>query len=301
MSSERPAPDLTIVVVSWNTRDLLLDCLAAIGPAAAPYTVETIVVDNASSDGTVEAVHARFPLVQLIANATNAGFTRANNQALAQGRGRFFLLLNPDTEARPGSLATMIRYLEAHPDVGACGPKLLFPDGRLQPNGRRLPTFWREFLAASGLRRLNPDAFEARLEWGRSDFGRTVEVDEVSGACLMARREAVAQVGLLDEQLFMFYEEVDWCARMKAAGWKVAYVAEAEVVHHMAQSVSKAGFAVYRAFYESQFRYHRKHGSPPVWVGMRIVSWINLAKRYGLYLGSRLKRRLKGQQAVEAQ
>jgi N-acetylglucosaminyl-diphospho-decaprenol L-rhamnosyltransferase len=287
-------------VVSWNTRDLLLDCLAAIGPAAAPYTVETIVVDNASSDGTVEAVRARFPLVQLIANATNAGFTRANNQALAQGRGRFFLLLNPDTEARPGSLATMIRYLEAHPDVGACGPKLLFPDGRLQPNGRRLPTFWREFLAASGLRRLNPDAFEARLEWGRSDVGRTVEVDEVSGACLMARREAVAQVGLLDEQLFMFYEEVDWCARMKVAGWKVAYVAEAEVIHHMAQSVNKAGFRVYRAFYDSQFRYHRKHGSPPVWIGMRLVSWLNLTKRYGLHVASRLKRRLKGQSAARA-
>jgi N-acetylglucosaminyl-diphospho-decaprenol L-rhamnosyltransferase len=292
VSSDPSGPDLTVVVVSWNTCDLVLACLASIAAAAAPYTVETIVVDNASADGTVEAVRERFPSVRVIANVTNAGFTRANNQALAVGKGQFFLLLNSDTEARPGSLATMIRYLETHPDAGACGPKLLFPDGRLQPNGRRLPTFWREFLAASGLRRLNPSLFADRLEWGRTDFDRTVEVDEVSGACLMVRREVVRKVGPLDEQLFMFYEEVDWCARMKAAGWKVAYVAEAEVIHHMAQSVSKAGFDVYRAFYASQFRYHRKHGSPPVWIGMRLVSWLNLAKRYGLFVGSRVKRRL---------
>lgn len=300
MSHEPSGPDLTVVVVSWNTRDLVLDCLAAIDAAAAPYTVETIVVDNASADGTVEAVRERFPAVRVIANPTNTGFTHANNQALALAKGRFFLLLNSDAEARPGSLATMIRYLEAHLDVGACGPKLLYPDGRLQPNGRRFPTFWREFLAASGLRRLHPSAFADRLEWGRSDFDRTVQVDEVSGACLMARREVVAQVGPLDEQLFMFYEEVDWCARMKAAGWKIAYVAEAEVIHHMAQSVNKAGFRVYRAFYDSQFRYHRKHGSPPVWIGMRLVSWLNLTKRYGLHLASRLKRRLKGQSAARA-
>lgn len=293
-------PDLSVVVVSWNTRDLLIPCLAAIGPGAAPYTVETILVDNASSDGSVEMVRERFPEVRVIANAENRGFTRANNQALAIARGRFLLLLNPDTEARPGSLATLARYLEEHSEVGACGPRLIFPDGRLQPNGRRLPSFWREFLAASGLRRLNPAAFESRLEWGRKDFSRTVEVEEVSGACLMTRREVVEQVGTLDERLFMFYEEIDWCARMKAAGWKIAYVAEAEVVHHMAQSVNKAGFAVFRSFYESQYRYYRKHASPPVWIGMRLVSWVNLGKRYALYLGSRVKRALKGSAGRQA-
>jgi GT2 family glycosyltransferase len=286
-------PDVSVVVVSWNTRDLLLPCLAAVPAAVAPYSAEVLLVDNGSADGTVAAVREQFPEVHVIANPDNRGFTRANNQALAVARGRFLLLLNPDTEARPGSLATLIRYLESHPEYGACGPKLLYPDGRLQPNGRHLPTLWREFLAASGLRRLNPAAFETRLEWGREDFSRTVDVEEVSGACLMARREAVEQVGLLDEQLFMYYEEVDWCARMKAAGWKTAYVAEAEVVHHVAQSVKQAGFAVYRAFYESQFRYHRKHGTPPVWLSMRLLSWLNLGKRYALHLGSRTKRALR--------
>jgi GT2 family glycosyltransferase len=287
------APDLSIAVVSWNTRDLLLPCLAAIGPATAPYASEVILVDNASADGTVAAVRERYPDVQVIANPDNRGFTRANNQALAVARGRFLLLLNPDTEARPGSLATLVRFLETHPEHGACGPRLLYPDGRLQPNGRRLPTLWREFLAASGLRRLNPVAFEARLEWGREDFSRTVDVEEVSGACLMARREAVEQVGPLDEQLFMYYEEVDWCARMKAAGWKTAYVADAEVVHHVAQSVKQAGFAVYRAFYESQYRYHKKHGTPAVGVAMRLLSWLNLGKRYALHVGSQTKRALR--------
>jgi GT2 family glycosyltransferase len=286
-------PDLSVAVVSWNTRELLLACLAAIEPGAAPYSVETIVVDNASSDGSVEAVRERFPGVQVIANAENRGFTRANNQALAVARGRFLLLLNSDAEPRPGSLATLLRYMETHPECGACGPRLVFPDGRLQPNGRRLPTFWREFLAASGLRRLNPDAFADRLEWGRSDFSLTVEVGEVSGACLMTRREVVDQVGPMDERLFMFYEEVDWCARMQAAGWKIAYVAEAEVVHHMAQSVKKAGFRVFRTFYESQYRYYRKHAAPPVWLGMRLLSWLNLAKRYALHVGSRTKQALR--------
>lgn len=286
-------PDLTIAVVSWNTRELLLPCLAAIGPAVAPYTVEVILVDNGSADGTAAAVRERFPGVRLIENTDNRGFTRANNQALAVARGRFLLLLNPDTEARPGSLAALVRYLETHPEYGVCGPKLLYPDGRLQPNGRRLPTLWREFLAASGLRRLNPGAFASRLEWGRDDFSRTVDVEEVSGACLMARREAVEQIGPLDERFFMYYEEVDWCARMKAAGWKTAYVAEAEVVHHVAQSVKQASFAVYRAFYESQYLYHRKHGTPPVGLAMRLLSWLNLGKRYYLHVGSRTKRALR--------
>jgi GT2 family glycosyltransferase len=288
------SPDLSIIVVSWNTRELSLATLAAIPEAAAPYVTETWLVDNASEDGTVAAVRTRFPDVHVIENDRNVGFTRANNQALAQARGRFLLLLNSDTEACTGALATLVRYLEAHPEFGACGPKLLFPDGRLQPNGRRLPTLWREFVAATGLRRLNERAFADRLEWGRSDFSRTTEVEEVSGACLMLRREVLEQVGPLDEQLFMFYEEVDWCARMRAAGWKIAYVAEAEVVHHMAQSVKKAGFSVHRAFYESQYRYHRKHGPPPVWIAMRLVSWLNLTKRYGLYLGSRAKRAARG-------
>jgi GT2 family glycosyltransferase len=287
------APDLSVAVVSWNTRDLLIPCLSAIGPAASPYTVEVILVDNASADGTVEAVRERYPEVHVIANPDNRGFTRANNQALTIARGRFFLLLNPDTEAKPGSLATLLRFLEEHPEYGACGPRLLYPDGRLQPNGRRLPTLWREFLAASGLRRLNPAAFESRLEWGRDDFTRTVDVEEVSGACLMARREAVEEIGLMDEQLFMYYEEVDWCARMKRAGWKTAYVAEAMVVHHVAQSVKQAGFGVYRTFYESQFRYYRKHAAAPVWIAMRFLSWLNLGKRYALHLGSRAKRTLR--------
>jgi len=294
MPTEPCEPDLSVVIVSWNTRDLCLATLAAVPAAVAPYTAEIWLVDNASSDDTVAAVRTQFPNVRLIVNDANLGFTRANNQALARARGRFLLLLNSDTEARPGSLATLIRYLEEHPECGACGPKLLYPDGRLQPNGRRLPTLWREFVAATGLRRLNEKAFADRLEWGRSDFSRTAEVEEVSGACLMLRREVLEQIGPLDEQFFMFYEEVDWCARMRAAGWKIAYVAEAEVMHHIAQSMNKAGFAVYKAFYESQYRYHRKHGPPHVWIGMRLVSWLNLAKRYAWFLASRAKRAMKG-------
>jgi GT2 family glycosyltransferase len=279
-----------VIIVTWNTRDLLDTCLAALPAACDDLTIETWVVDNASSDGTVAMVGERYPAVQVIANPENRGWAAANNQALRQSAGRFLLLLNADTEPRPGSLATLARFLDEHPDVGACGPMLLLGDGRIQGNGRVFPTFWKEFLDATGLRHLALAAYSRRFGWGRDDFETLAEVDEVTGSCLMARREAVEQVGLLDEQFFMYYDEVDWCRRMKTAGWRVFYVPDAKVVHHVAASARQVGFTTYRRLFESQQRYFRKHTAWPTWAAVWLVGRLGLATHWLRFQAAKLKR-----------
>jgi GT2 family glycosyltransferase len=293
-NTEHQTPDLSIIIVTWNTRELLAACLQALPAAVGELRVETWVVDNASSDGTVAMVRERFPEVRVIANEGNRGWAGGNNQALKQSRGRHLLLLNADTEPRPGSLATLVRFLDEHPDVGACGPMLLFRDGRVQGNGRRFPTFWKEFLDITGLRHLALGAYIRRFGWGREDFTKLAEVDEVTGSCLVARHEVVEQIGLLDEQFFMYYDEVDWCYRMKAAGWRVFYVPEAQVVHHVAASAKQVGFEAYRRLFESQYRYFRKHASWPTRFAVLLVGRVGLATHRLRFMAAGLKRRVVG-------
>ncbi len=169
---------------------MLRDCLNAILAATAGLFVETYVVDNNSPDGSAEMTASEFPEVRLIANRDNAGFTKANNQALSRSVGRHVLILNPDTEARPDSLSTLVRFLDDHPKTGVVGLQLLNTDGSLQKSGCRFPSPWREFLDASGLRYLNDAAYE-REGWGRDDFSYRTQVDSVSGACLMVRGETM--------------------------------------------------------------------------------------------------------------
>jgi N-acetylglucosaminyl-diphospho-decaprenol L-rhamnosyltransferase len=290
-----PIPDLSVIIVTWNTRELLAACLEALPAAVGELAAEIWVVDNASSDGTVEMVQERFPEVRVIANRENRGWAGGNNQALKQSAGRCLLLLNADTEPRPSSLAALVRFLDEHPDAGACGPMLLHSDGSIQGNGRRFPTFWKEFLDITGLRHLALGAYIRHFGWGREDFTALAEVDEVTGACLLARRETVEQVGLLDEQFFMYYDEVDWCRRMKAAGWRVFYVPEAQVVHHVAASVKQVGFEAYRRLFESQYRYFRKHASWSTCLAILLVGRVGLATHRLRFLAAAVKRRLIGQ------
>jgi N-acetylglucosaminyl-diphospho-decaprenol L-rhamnosyltransferase len=294
-------PDLSIVIVTWNTRELLARCLEALPAAVAELTVETWVVDNASGDGTVEMVRERFPEARVIANQENRGWAGGNNQALRQCAGRYLLLLNADTEPRPGSLAALSRFLDEHPDVGACGPMLLLGDGSIQGNGRRFPTFWKEFLDVTGLRHLALQAYIRRFGWGRNDFETLAEVDEVTGSCLLARREAVEQVGLLDEQFFMYYDEVDWCYRMKAAGWRVFYVPEAQVVHHVAASAKQIGFEAYRRLFDSQYRYFRKHASPPTRLAILLVGRTGLVTHRLRFMAAGVKRQVLRLNAARAE
>ena len=254
--------DLTVVIVSWNVRDLLRRCLNSIlgAPTAAPFGTEIIVVDNASTDGSAEMVRAEFPNVKLIANRENRGFTAANNQGLALGRGRHMLLLNPDTEVLDNALVTMVRYMDEHPQVGALGPRLQYPDGSLQSSRRRFPTFATALLESTVLQEWWPDnQILHRYYMADTDDDDIQPVDWVVGACLLTRRQVYEQVGGLDEAFFMYSEELDWCRRIKNAGWEIAYLHTAAVIHHEGKSSEQVVPARHIHFQSSKVRYFRKH------------------------------------------
>jgi GT2 family glycosyltransferase len=252
--------DLSIIVVNWNTRDLLSDCLQSVYETAHGLALEVWVVDNASSDGSVAMVRERFPGVKLIENADNMGFAYANNQAMRACGGRHILLLNTDTFVRAGAIKTMIAFMEAHRDAGIIGCRLYYGNGVLQPSCMSFPTLFTEFCIATRLDKLFPRSkLFGQYRMTYWDFDDTREVDSVSGACLMVRRELLDEIGLLDEGFFMYSEEVDWCYRASKAGWKVYYVAQAEAVHLWGGSSCRVRTETLVRMYHSRVLFFRKH------------------------------------------
>ncbi len=252
--------DLAIVIVSWNCRDYLIGCLESIRTAGPRGPSKVYVVDNSSSDGTVEVVRRDFPEVRLIANRENVGFAAANNQAIQESRSRYILLLNPDTTLLPGAVDGLVAFMDSHPEVSASGPALLNSDGTVQRTGVRFPANRNILCETLFLDRI----FSQSKIFGRHkelymDSSRPREVDFVHGAALMARRKAVERIGGLDEGFFMYFEETDWCWRMKAEGGKVYYSAVSGIVHH---SGSEAGHFDERRlvhYHASLLRFYKKH------------------------------------------
>jgi N-acetylglucosaminyl-diphospho-decaprenol L-rhamnosyltransferase len=268
--------DLSVVIVSWNVRPLLERCLASLVECLDPPALqcEITVVDNASTDGSLEAVRRRFPQVHLIAQDTNLGFTGANNIGIAGSRGRHILLLNPDTQVLGAPLARMVAYLDARPDIGALGPRLLFPDGSIQPSRRRFPNLATAFLESTVLQEWFPRNRVLRryyVQDRRDDEEQ--DVDWIVGACMLIRRQAWEQVGPLDEGFFMYSEELDWCRRLKTAGWRVVYVPWVSVIHYEGQSSSQVVPARHIYFQSSKIRYFRKHHGR---VAAEILRWFLL-------------------------
>ena len=263
--------DLSIIIVSWNVRDLLRTCLQSIAVEAhsgpdgevnrvGSWAVEILVVDNASTDGSAEMVRRQFPQVHLIANEENRGFTAANNQGLSRSQGRYLLLLNPDTEIVGDALVTMLRYMEANPEIGALGPKLVNPDGSIQPSRRRFPTFATALVESTVVQEWWQDNRILRRYYMTGTPDDTIqEVDWVVGACLLVRRQVYEQAGGLDEGFFMYSEELDWCRRIKSAGWEIAYLPTAAVIHHEGKSSEQVVPARHIYFQGSKVRYFRKH------------------------------------------
>jgi N-acetylglucosaminyl-diphospho-decaprenol L-rhamnosyltransferase len=249
--------DVSIIVVNWNTRGLLADCLNSIKQTAGDLGIEIIVVDNASTDGSQEMVRQSFPQVRLIKNIENVGFARANNQAIEASQGRYVLLFNSDALAQPGALRAMVAYADGYPDIGIVGAQLLNGDGSFQASYTRFPTLWREFLILSGLGRL---LFGPWYPSHGPDQSRAVtDADYVEGACMLARREAVEQVGGLDEGYFMYAEEVDWCFGMRRAGWRVVYLPQARIIHLGGGSSSKGSARREAMLYRGRVRFFRKN------------------------------------------
>lgn len=266
--------DLSVVIVSWNVRELLLRCLRSLQGCRGPWC-EIIVVDNASSDGSPERVREQFPHVRLIASECNLGFVKGNNRGVAASRGRYALLLNPDTEVLGDALGAMVAYMDEHRDIGVLGPKLLRPDGQVQSSRRRFPTLATAFLESTILQNWFPrsQVLQRYYVQDRND-NEEQDVDWLVGACLLIRREAWDQVGPLDENLFMYSEELDWCRRAKAADWRVVYVPWAAVVHHEGQSSSQVVPARHIYFNSSKVYYFRKYHGP---VAGECLRWFLLA------------------------
>jgi N-acetylglucosaminyl-diphospho-decaprenol L-rhamnosyltransferase len=273
--------DLSIVIVNWNVCDLLGHCLHSILQPSTP-SLEVIVVDNASTDGSVDMVRAEFPSVRLIANADNRGFPAANNQGIVAAQGRYVLLLNPDTKVVEDALATMVTFADEHPDVAVVGPQLWNADGSVQSSRRRLPTLATALFESTWLTPYAPKSLLRHYYMLDTPDDVTQDVDWVDGAALMARREAIEQVGLMDEGFFMYSEELDWCQRFGQAGWRVVYLPAARIIHYRGKSSEQVVAAGHIHFQTSKVRYFRKYHGRVVAEGLRLFLLGNYVWQLGL-------------------
>jgi len=252
--------DLSVIIVNFNTRHLLRDCLLSLQKGNDAVCLETIVVDNGSTDGSSEMVAEEFPQVRLIRNQTNEGFAKPNNQGLRIAQGRYLMLLNSDTIVRPHALETLVRFMDEHLDAGACGPRIVFPDGRLQPSCRSFPSLWRHFCDMTGLETLFPKSIFGNFET-RFTYDRDMEVDQPMGAALLVRRKVFQDVGYLDERFAIYYNDVDWCLRIQQAGWKIYFVHNAEIIHYGGKTtaITNRGFEQFDEIHRNWLFYYEKH------------------------------------------
>jgi len=248
---------MSVIVVNWNTRELLEPCLRSIQAQAAELRLEVILVDNGSTDGSVEFVQHSFSDLQLIVNSINRGYSAANNQGIGVSRGRYVLLLNSDTTLAKGALRALANYGDAHPEVGVMGPQLLNPDGTLQPSGGVFPTPGSTIAELLGLHRLT-----GRPRYGtRRDYSLAAQVDEVSGAAMVIARPVLDGLGGLDENFPLGYEDVDFCLRARRAGWQVHYVPAARVFHEWGASRRLApASTTLKAIAGRQHYFHKHYG-----------------------------------------
>jgi len=259
--NDRDVLDLAVIIVNYNSAGLLRNCLESLDRhPLRKGSMAVWVVDNASKDESVRLVREEFPHVQLIANDRNVGFAAANNQAIVYSQSRHALLINPDTEVLESTLDQMLEFVDRTPDAGAMGAQLINPDGSVQTSCRSFPTAWAVFLRGTGLSHLLPRDPSLRrylmLDW---DHAATRVVDWLLGACLWMRRETLDQVGLLDDGFFMYYEDIDWCYRVKEAGWNVYYLAEARITHNHQRASARGINRLTWIHAKSIVRLFRKH------------------------------------------
>jgi GT2 family glycosyltransferase len=304
--STEPHMLLSIIIVNWNTRQHVMDCLASIiaNPPAFPF--EVLVFDNASVDGSVEAVAAEYPQVHLIASPENLGFARANNRAASDAQGQFLLLLNPDTVVSSDALDTLVQYLVSQPKVAAVGPRLVHLDGSTQQSIERLPTLYRELWRLLHLDIVYPVSTYSRVAFASR---RPQRVDVLAGACLLLRREAIISTGLLDEEYFIYSEEIDLCDRLHEKGWELHWVPEVVVCHLGGQSTRQVADEMFIELYRSKVKFFRKRrGLLSAWLYKLVLlqaalvriglgklvlilpvshrtEWIEAGRQYGLLLG----------------
>jgi len=300
--------DLSVVLVSYNTKNLLNDCLRSFFEQTVGLSYEVFVVDNASTDGSVAMIETEFPQAELIRNKENVGFARANNQAIRRSSGRYILLLNSDTLVLNDGLTKMVLYMEEHPKVGVMGCKVLYPDGTTQTSNNAFPNLFTEFLRIMQVSKLISNT---RLRTilgvklgrflGRSineylrvywDSERIREVDWVTAACLLVRRKALDEVGLLDERFFMYYEDTDLCLRIRQCGWKITYFPRFSIVHYVGYRQNKGSYNQLEDLerHRSRFHYFRKHAPLLERLCLRILIIVAMLTRLPLHCIGKEKR-----------
>lgn len=262
--------DLSIVILNYNTVELTRKCLETVfASELGAYTMEVIVCDNGSTDGSVEMITKEFPQVVFINNKNNLGFAAGNNPGIKRAQGRYVLLLNTDTEVPPKTLATMITFMDKNPGVGASTCKLLLPDGTMDPACHRgFPTPWVAFTYMSKLEKLFPKTrLFGEYHQGYKGFDTIHEVDCIVGAFFLVRREVVRQVGLLDEEFFMYGEDIDWAYRIRKAGWKIMFNPTVTILHKKKQSgrsniLRKRRVTTEVYFHRYNWLFYKKHYAP---------------------------------------
>jgi len=275
--------DISVVIVAWNAKHYLELCLESLLAAPPRRSLEVLVVDNASSDGTTEMVESRFPCVRLIKAGENLGFAKGNNVAIRQCQGRYIALVNPDVQVLPGCLDALGDFLDEHPKVGNVGPRVLNPDMTLQSSCRRFPSLWNNFCSASGLESVFKGS---RMFAGEHMYffshDRTIAVDVLVGCFNMVRRETFDAVGLLDEDLFMYGDDVDWCQRCWKAGWEVVFFPGARAIHDRGKITAPYPVRFAVAQQKSVLHYWTKHHNNMSVLGIRSIMLFHHVLRYAV-------------------
>lgn len=253
--------DISIIIVNYNTSALTLQALESIFTSETNYRYEVILIDNASLDDSVESVRRQFAQVHIMQNGTNVGFATANNQGIRISSGRYILLLNSDTQLERDTIQLMVAFMGEHPTVGASGCRVLLPDGRLDAACKRgFPTPMTSLFYVSGMARLFPSsAVINRYHMGHLSSDDVNPVDAIVGAFMLVRRNAIDEVGLLDEGYFMYGEDIDWCFRIKQAGWQIFYYPSAHIIHHKGGSSPRKQARLVREFYRAMLLFYKKH------------------------------------------
>lgn len=287
---------LSVIIVNYNVKYYLEQCLEAVRRASQGLQIEVIVVDNLSTDGSIPYLRERFPGVTFIENKENVGFARANNQAIRMSAGKYVLLLNPDTIVAEYTLSDFIRFMDSHPEAGGAGAYMLRTDGTFAPESRRgLPTPFVAFCKMSGLAALLPQSrVFGRYYMRYLNENEVNEIEIISGACMLLRREALDKVGLLDEDFFMYGEDIDLSYRILKGGYK-NYFLPTRMLHYKGESTEKSSFRYTYTFYQAMrlfFRKHYAHYSFLVSLPINVAIWV---RSFMAYIGNQFKHRKRRQ------
>ncbi|CAN7279537.1 glycosyltransferase family 2 protein [Paenibacillus sp. LjRoot56] len=278
--------DLSIIIVNYKTKDLTLACIESVFTSTTSYKYEIILIDNASNDGTIQSVNEEFPQVVTIANTENVGFSKANNQGIRIAKGRYVLLLNSDTIVQLDTLDIMLCFMDENPIVGASGCKIVLSDGSLDKACKRgFPTPSASFYYAFGFAKLFPKIHRFnQYQLGYLNPDQQYPIDSLVGAFMLVRRETIEHVGMLDEEFFMYGEDIDWCYRIKEAGWVNYYYPKTQIVHHKGASSRRKPYKIIYEFHRAMILFHNKHYRTKYsWLTNAMV-YIGVGLKFGLSL-----------------